>query len=707
MGFGSKVVKHHKVIMAVAIVLLIPAIVGMINTRINYDMLTYLPEDMETVQGQNILMDDFGKGGFSIITVESTKANEVKVLEEKIADVDYVDTVLNLESVVNPSVPIDMYSDELKDNIENTDATMLIVFFETSTSADETLSAIDEIREIKDDNFYVSGLSALVNDLKRNCEKEEPIYVTLAVVFACLIMMLLLDSYLAPIIFLVSIGIAILYNMGTNYFMGEISYITKAIAAVLQLGVTMDYSIFLWHAYEENIKVNDNHKEAMAKAIDSTLVSVSGSSITTIAGFLALCFMSYTMGTDLGIVMAKGVVLGVISSITILPSLLLIFDRQLKKTRHRSLIPNMDNVARKLTSRYAIYLIIFVALLFPAIHGYNNTNLMYDFTTLLSGGTADEIAEELPFIEANDKLEEDFNIGTTHMIVADSDMPAKDGGAMSEAIGKIDGVNNVIGVDALLGPAIPKDLIPNEYISSLVCGDKQLIMINSEYKVSTDDCNNQVDEIKEVMKTYDEDALLIGEGPCTKDLISITDRDFKIVSWISILAVFAIIALVLKSISLPIILVTVIEFAIFINLGITSYTGLELPFIVPICISTIQLGSTVDYAILMTSRYKLERGSGIAKRESIEKAVSTSIPSIIVSALGFFAATFGVGLYSNVSIISMFCNLMARGAVISMLAVILVLPSMLMLLDGVICKTTIGMKKKDKGILRGKLNEKK
>ena len=691
MKIGHKIVKHRHIVLILALILLIPAFMGYKSTKINYDMLTYLPEDMDTVKGQNMLMDDFNKGGFSIIVVENMKSGQVTKLRNDIKEVDHVTQIVNLQDVINPDMPKEMLPENISKNLKNEDATLLGVFFDTSTSDEKTLKAVEEIRKISNDDTHVSGLSAMVIDLKNLCEEEEPKYVAVAVVLSLVAMMLLLDSYIAPIIFLASIGIAILYNFGSNIFLGEISYITKAIAAVLQLGVTMDYSIFLWHSYTERRDSGLDDEEAMARAIDDTLISVTGSSITTVAGFLALCFMTYTMGKDLGIVMAKGVILGVIASITILPVMLLQFRKVLKKTMHKALIPDTHKLSHGLTSRYVIYILIFAVLLVPAIYGYNQQNVVYDFTKMMSGSQNDLPAEKTRFLNANEKLHDDFNISTTYMVIADEKMPIRDNKAMVDEIEELDGIANVIGLENFVGTAIPKEILPEQFTDSMASRGHQMIVINSKYKVSTDKCNNQIDSVKKIAKKYDSKSTVIGEGPATKDLIRLTDKDFQVVTWISIAMVFLIILVVLKSVSLPFILVTVIEFAIIVNLGIPGYTQLELPFIVPICISTIQLGSTVDYAILMSTRYKTERLRGLEKRTAIIEAAAASIPSIIVSALGFFTATIGLAIYSNVGIISVMCSLMARGAIISMLTVILVLPSLLMLLDGVICRTTKGM----------------
>ena len=691
MKFGNTVVKHRRIILIAALVLLIPSVLGVIATRINYDMLYYLPEDIETVQGQNVLLDEFGKGGFSIVVVEDMKSDDVSRMSKRIEEVDHVDSVIDLESILDPSIPRSMLPDIVNDSINNPDASMIVVFFDSSTSSEETLNAVSDIREILTKTSYISGMSSLVLDLKNLCEREEAKYVAVAVVMALAAMMLLLDSFAIPFLFLIGIGMAILYNMGTNILFGEISFITMAIAAVLQLAVTMDYSIFLWHRYTEKLDEAEQgdsgedgkelERRAMAEAINDTLTSVAGSSITTIAGFLALCFMTYTMGRDLGLVMAKGVMFGVLASVTVLPVMILKFSGLLRKTRHRSLIPDMTGFAHILTGRYWAYILF-----------YNQKNVVYDFTKMFSSNAESMADEDKQFMIANDKLREDFDIGTSHIIIADADLPAKEGRAMCKEIEELDGVKSVLGIDALLGTAIPRNMLPDQVSEALIGDQHQMILVNCAYRVSTEECNNQIDRINEIMDKYDASAALIGEGPATKDLIQITGRDFTVVNWISIGMVFVIILLVLKSASLPVILVLAIEFAIILNLGICGYTGLELPFIVPVLISTIQLGSTVDYAILLSTRYKQERIGGRKKRDAIEEAAHTSIPSIIVSALGFFTATVGVAVYSDIAIISTVCGLMARGAVISMFTVIFLLPSLLMASDKLICRTTVGMK---------------
>lgn len=692
MKLGAKVVKHRRIILIAALLLLIPSFIGYKTTRINYDMLTYLPSTMDTMKGQNVLMNEFGKGGFSIVVLEHMKSDDVTKLKADYSRIDGVDQVLNLEDVLDPSIPKSMLPDQVSRNLSNKDASLMVVFFKNSTSDDKTLTAVEEMRKVSSKDTYVSGLSALVQDLKTLCEGEEVKYVAVAVILSLLAMMLLLDSYAAPVIFMISIGMAILYNMGTNIFLGEISYITKAIAAVLQLGVTMDYSIFLWHSYMEKLDSGLDNHEAMGEAIDATLVSVTGSSATTIAGFLALCFMTYTMGKDLGIVMAKGVVFGVISSVTVLPVLLLRFNKTLKRTRHKSLIPDMIKFAHGLTSRYGIYIAIFCILIIPAIYGYNHQNVVYDFTKMLSSGQNELPAEKTQFLTANNKLSEDFGINTSYIIIADAKLSALDGREMSDKIKKVDGVQSVLGLDSVMGTSIPKNMLPDELRNGLMSKKHQMIVVNSKYKVSTTECNKQIDTVKTIAHKYDKSSTVIGEAPATKDLIRLTDKDFKVVNWISIGLVFLIILAVLKSISLPFILVAAIEFAIYVNMGISGFTGLELPFIVPVCISTIQLGSTVDYAILMSTRYKSERLAGLGKRDAVSTAAAASIPSIIVSALGFFTATIGVSIYSNIGIISTLCTMMARGAIISMLTVILVLPSFLMAFDSLVCRTTGGLR---------------
>ena len=688
MRFSKAVVKHRILILIVVLVLMIPSVLGMAGTRINYDMLDYLPEDMETVIGQNELLEDFGKGAFSFIIVEDMPAKDVAALKEKIEQVDHVETVLWYDSIADLSIPMELLPDKIYNEFNTENATMMAVFFDTSTSSDITMDAIREIRQIAGKQCFVSGMSALVTDLKDLCEKEEPIYVGIAVLLACVAMLVFLDSWLVPFVFLASIGMMILLNLGTNYFMGEISYITKALSAVLQLAVTMDYSIFLWHSYNEQRTRCDDNKAAMAVAIKETLASVVGSSITTVAGFIALCFMSFTMGRDLGIVMAKGVLLGVLGCVTVLPALILVFDKPLQKTKHKSLIPNMGGFAKGVVRIFPVFIVIFALLIPPAYYGYSKTNdeVYYDMGQCLP--------EDMEYVIANSKLSEDFDIASTHMLLVDANLPAKSVRSMMKEMEQVDGVKYVLGLESVIGSRIPEEILP-ESITSILKNDKwELLLINSEYKVASDAVNDQISDLNTMLKKYDESGMLIGEAPCMKDMIETTSHDFQVVNAISILAIFIIIALVEKSLSLPFILISVIEVAIFINLGLPHYLGQSLPFIAPICISTIQLGATVDYAILMTTRYKAERIRGNGKKDAVWTALSTSIPSIIVSGMGLFAATFGVAIYSDIDIIGSMCMLMARGAIVSMLAVIFILPALLLLCDKIICATTWGMRKK-------------
>lgn len=688
MRFSKAVVKHRILILIVVLVLMIPSVLGMTGTRINYDMLDYLPEDMETVIGQNELLEDFGKGAFSFIIVEDMPAKDVAALKEKIEQVDHVETVLWYDSIADLSIPMELLPDKIYNEFNTENATMMAVFFDTSTSSDITMDAIREIRQIAGKQCFVSGMSALVTDLKDLCEKEEPIYVGIAVLLACVAMLVFLDSWLVPFVFLASIGMMILLNLGTNYFMGEISYITKALSAVLQLAVTMDYSIFLWHSYNEQRTRCDDNKAAMAVAIKETLASVVGSSITTVAGFIALCFMSFTMGRDLGIVMAKGVLLGVLGCVTVLPALILVFDKPLQKTKHKSLIPNMGGFAKGVVRIFPVFIVIFALLIPPAYYGYSKTNdeVYYDMGQCLP--------EDMEYVIANSKLSEDFDIASTHMLLVDANLPAKSVRSMMKEMEQVDGVKYVLGLESVIGSRIPEEILP-ESITSILKNDKwELLLINSEYKVASDAVNDQISDLNTILKKYDESGMLIGEAPCMKDMIETTSHDFQVVNAISILAIFIIIALVEKSLSLPFILISVIEVAIFINLGLPHYLGQSLPFIAPICISTIQLGATVDYAILMTTRYKAERIRGNGKKDAVWTALFTSIPSIIVSGMGLFAATFGVAIYSDIDIIGSMCMLMARGAIVSMLAVIFILPALLLLCDKIICATTWGMRKK-------------
>ena len=684
--FGKAVVRLRFVILVLAAALILPSVLGMNATRINYDMLTYLPDDIETMRGQQILLDDFGKGAFSFVVTEGMSDRQVSDLRQQIAQVDHVDSALWYDSFADLSIPKELLPERLRDAFIHGDATMIAVFFDTSSSADETIEAIGRIRALCGKQAFVSGISALVTDLKNLCEREEPVYVAIAVACAMAAMELLTDCFAVPPVFLIGIGLTILYNLGSNCVFGEISYITKALAAVLQLAVTMDYSIFLWHAFCDRKKTEPDSREAMARAIGDTVTSVTGSSLTTVAGFLALCFMSYTMGRDIGLVMAKGCILGVAGSVTILPALILVFEPLLERTMHRPIIPDLHGAAGWITRRFPIFLAAFAVILVPAVVGYSRTPVYYDFTKVFSDSAMG--GEEMPFLEAKNKLEENFDVATTHMILCDSDLPARDATAMMGRLEALDGVQNVLGYNTVVGQTVPEDFLSPELTKTLKSGGWQLILVNSSYAVSTDEVNAQIDDINAIAKTYDPGAMLIGEAPCTKDLIEITDKDFTVVSWVSIGFVFLIIALTLRSVSIPVILVAVIEFAVFINLGIPYYTNASMPFIAPICISTIQLGSTVDYAILMTTRYRALR-TRCGRREAVTEALAYAMPSVLVSALSFFAATIGVGLYSDIDLISSLCNLLARGAIVSMCAVLLVLPSLLLVFDGVIEKTSL------------------
>ena len=682
---GKKIVKFRVPILILSIILLIPAVWGYVNTRINYDVLTYLPEDIETMQGQEIMTNDFGIGAFSMLMVDGMEDKEIVKLKEKVEKVDGVENVLWYDSLADISVPQSVLPSKLYDEYNTEDGTMMAVFFKDGTSSDETMKAITEIRKITGEQCFLSGMSAIVEDTKELAEKETPLYVLIAVALSALVLAITMESIFVPVLFLLSIGIAIVYNLGTNVFFGEISYITKALAAVLQLGVTMDYSIFLMHSYQEQqVRYNGDKERAMAHAISQTFSSVIGSSVTTVAGFIALCFMSFTLGKDIGIVMAKGVIFGVLVCVTVLPSMILCCDKLIEKTKHKPLLPDIGRISDKVTKRYVIYVVAFVILLFPAIYGNNHTGVYYNLD--------ESLPKNLPSVIANTKLKEDYNMNTTHMILVDSSVAGSDVKKMSQEIEKVDGVKWVLGLDNLVGSVVPADMLP-ESVTGMLKNDKyQLLMVNSTYKVATDKVNKQIEQIDKIMDKYDKGAMLVGEGPLTKDLINITDTDFKRVSAVSIGIVFVIILLLFKSITIPVILVGVIEFAIFVNMGIPFYTGTKLPFVASIVIGTIQLGATVDYAILMTTRYQRERSRGAGKFDAITTAHKFSAQSIIVSALSFFAATIGVGLYSNIDMISSLCILMARGALISMVVVVLILPSLFMVFDKIIVKTSKGFR---------------
>lgn len=688
--FGKVVVKLRIPILVLSFLLLIPSVLGYFNTRVNYDILYYLPSDIDTMQGQDILLDDFGKGAYAMVVVDGMNKSNVSKLVKKVEGVDHVASVISYSGIVGDDVPSEILPDKFRSYFENEDsgATLFAIFFDDTTSSDDTMKAIQEVRDVTDNQCYIAGMSAVVTDTKTMAEKETPFYVLVAVVLVCIVLAIFMDSFLVPVFFMLSIGMAIVYNLGSNYFLGEVSYITKALAAVLQLGVTLDYSIFLWHSYKEaKEETPDNHQEAMAVAIGNTLTSVVGSSITTVAGFIALCFMSFTLGLDLGVVMAKGVVLGVIGCVTILPSFILTFDKALEKTMHREIMPNFDKPARWIVNHSWIFLIIFVLLLGPAIYGYNNTKVYYDLS--------DTLPEKLNCSQANKLLADNFDgTNSIYMILADSNLSAEDSNAMMNEVNDLDGISFALSIDSALGGEIPTEMLPDSLVSELKGDEYQIMMVSTNYTIASDEINDQIDKVDVIAKKYDAKSMVIGEAPCTKDLITITDKDFKTVSAVSIVAIFFIIFFVLKSISLPVILVAAIEFAIFVNMGIPYYTGTTIPFISSVVIGTIQLGATVDYAILMTTRYKRERAAGNSKKEAISIALGTSIPSIIVSALGFFAATFGVGMIASVDMIASLCTLMARGAIISMFVVIFVLPSLFVLLDKVIIHTSLGFKPK-------------
>lgn len=686
--FGRGVVKLRVPILIVSVLLLIPSIFGFVSTRINYDILSYLPSDIETMKGQDIMLDEFGKGGFSLVMLDGMDDKDVEKVKEKIEKVDHVCDVLWYDTLADVSLPKEVLPDDIYDFFNTDNSTMMAVFFDEATSADGSLEAVKEIRSIAGEQCFVSGMSSVVEDIKDLTMQEAPMYVVIAVILTSIILALTMDSFLIPLFFMLSVGMAIIYNMGTNFIQGEISFITEALAAVLQLAVTIDYSIFLWHSYkEEKEKHPGDNKEAMAVAIGKTITSVVSSSITTVAGFLALCFMSYELGMDMGIVMAKGVVIGVICCITVLPSMILVFDKALEKTMHKDLVPSLEKPSKFIIKHHAAFIVLFIVVLIPAVYGQINTNVYYNLT--------DTLPKDLNSVIANTKLDEEYNMATTHMLLVDADMEPKEVNSMLDEMGKVDGVSFSMSLDTLIGPSIPREIVP-ESVTKILKSDKwQLMLIGSEYKVASDEENAQIDELSKILKSYDKDGMLIGEAAATKDLIDITDHDFKVVNIVSIAAIFIIILVALRSVSLPIILVAVIEFAITVNMGVPCFTNTTIPFIASVVIGTIQLGATVDYAILMTTRYKTERNAGKDKHEAVTIALSTSMKSIMVSALGFFASTFGVGVYSSVDMISQLCTLMSRGAIISMITVICILPSMLMLFDKVIINTTMGMKKKE------------
>lgn len=682
--FGKQIVKLRIPILIVSILLLIPSVIGYFNTRVNYDILYYLPDDIETMQGQDILLNDFGKGAYAMFVAKGFSDPDAARLKSQIEQVDHVAEVIWYDTIADDSIPQAILPEQLYDVFHSDDSTLMAIFFDDSTSADGTMEAIEDIRSIAGEQCFLSSMSAIVTDTRDLVNQELALYVIIAVVLSCIVLAVTMDSWMAPVLFMTNIGIAIIYNLGSNVMKGEISFITMSLAAVLQLGVTMDYSIFLWNCYKEQRTRYDTKEEAMAHAIAMTVTSVAGSSLTTIAGFLALCFMTFTLGMDLGVVMAKGVVFGVIGCVTILPSLMLTFDRAIQKTAHRPITINGDKFARFVIKHHKVFLVVILLLWIPAIIGYRNMDVYYKLDTSLPS--------YLNSVQANKVLSEEFDMSTVHMILASDDLSTKDVKNMLSEMNEVDGVEFALATDSLIGYNVPKEFLPDQLTGKLSANGRQLMLISSAYPVASDEVNAQIDTLQAIMKKYDSSAMLIGEAPCTRDLITITDRDFQMVSIASIGAIFIIILLVLHSVSLPVILVLVIELAIYINMGISYYTGTALPFIASIVIGTIQLGATVDYAILMTNRYQLERTLGKDKCESATVALSTSLPSVITSALGFFAATIGVGIYSDVDLIGALCLLMARGALISMAIVLLLLPTLYVVFDGLIIKTSWGMK---------------
>ncbi len=677
-------VRHRIPVIILCLVLVVPSIFGMAATKTKYDLLYYLPEELETVRGQNILLEDFGKGAFSLIVTEGLTPQEQLSLEEGLKEIDHVDTVLGYESVTKGMIPAEILPEEIRSKFQQGDCRLTAVFFDAGSSSEETMEAIQAVRNFVGRKCSVSGLSAVVTDTKELVEEQEGIYVVIAVALCTVVLVLTMDSFLLPLIFLLCIGVSVMWNMGSNYFLGEISYITKAVAAVLQLAVTLDYSIFLWHSYREQKQQGKDRDEAMTEAVCLTFSSILGSSLTTVAGFVSICFMSFTLGRDLGIVMSKGVVLGVLGTVTLLPCVIRAMDGAIEKTSHRPLLPDVGAISRFVVKHYRVLCILLVLIAIPAFYGYSHVNVYYDMSRVMP--------EDLPSVTANRKAEETFGTATTHLLLVDADVPRKEVCDMADEMKQVDGVQNVIGLDSLLGAGIPESILPEKLVSAVRSDRYQLMLISSAYVISSDEVNAQIDALNGILKKYDKGGMLIGEAPCTKDLIACTDHDFTVVSLISILAIFVIIALVQRSLSLPVLLVAVIELAIAANLSVPFFTGTELPFVGPILISTIQLGATVDYAILMTTRYKQNRLAGMDKKEAVNAATALSAQSVLVSGLGFFAATYGVGIYSNVAIISSMCRLIARGALISVAVVLFLLPAVLLLCDRVIIHTTFDMK---------------
>lgn len=677
--FSEAIVKARHAILIIGILLLIPAAIGYFNTRVNYDLLYYLPDGIDTMKGQDILMDEFNSGAFGIVMVDKMSDTDVSKLKGKMEKVDHVSKVLWYDSFADMGMPKSMIPSDMYDAFNKGTSTIMLVIFDDTSSGDGTMAAIKEVRKVTRNQCMISGISAIVTDTKDLSEHETPIYVFIAVILSIIILSLLMDSFLIPVFFLLSIGMAIVYNLGSNIVLGEISYITKALAAVLQLGVTMDYSIFLWHSYEEQLELNNgDNKKAMARAIQATISSVVGSSITTVAGFIALCFMSFTLGLDLGIVMAKGVILGVIACVTVLPSFILVFDKAIRKTKHRQILPDFKKIPAFITKHYIAFFVLFLLLLVPAIYGQSNAKVYYDLSLSLP--------DTLESVKAQNKISKDYQLGSANIILLDTGIPAKDVKSLINEVKDTKGVQMALGLESVLDGSIPDSYLPEAVTKELKSDKHEMLLFMSEYKTGSDEANEQCNEVEKIIKKYDSNGMLVGEAACTRDLIKITNKDFATVSFVSIFLIFIIVALVFKSISLPVILVAVIEFAIFINMGIPYYTGAVLPFIASIVIGTIQLGATVDYAILMTNRYKRERAGGKEKKLAAKDALTATMKSVIVSACTFFGATFGVGVYSSIDMISSLCLLMARGAIVSMFCVICILPAMYILFDKLIVK---------------------
>lgn len=687
--FGKWLTRHKAVVLIIAFLLLIPATIGYVSTRINYDLLSYLPNSLETVSGQDTMVDEFGMGAFSMVVVEDMEKKDIVALKEKLKKVNHVEDVIWYDDAMDITVPTEMLPDKLREGLFNGNATMMIALFDNTTSADSTMDAITEMRGIVKKQAFISGMSGVVTDIKNLAMAEMPIYVVVAAVLSLLILLLTMDSLVTPVIFLLGIGMAIVYNMGTNMVFGEISYITQALTAILQLGVTMDYSIFLLESYEANkVRYDGDKNRAMAHAISNTFTSVTSSSVTTIAGFAALCFMTFKLGMDLGLVMAKGVIIGVIVCLTVLPALILCFDKAIDKTTHKNLIPNLDGLSKKIVKGWPVVLVLFLVLLGPAMYGNSNYEIYYDI--------AGALPQSLDSAVANKKLEEKFNMNSTHIVLMKNGMASKEKSEMLKKIEDVKGVKWALGIDSFKGVSVPSSMIPKKLESKLKSDNYEIAFVCSDYKAATDEVNSQIADINKIVKKYSKDSMVIGEAPLTKDLQDVTDIDLVNVNYVSVAAIFLIILITFKSILIPVILVMVIEFAIFLNMSVPFYTHESLPFVASIVIGTIQLGATVDYAILMTSRYHKERVvRRKSKKEAIDIAHKTSIKSIMISGMCLFASTFGVTMSSSIDMIKSICTLLSRGAVISTIVVILVLPAMLTVFDKWICKTTWDMRKID------------